>query len=141
VCGETARLAVALRSDAATASTAAQLPSAAHVWWRAQLKARQEAACAAGRPITAAEGLAAASAAGVAAAAIVAWMPGMWALMTALGAEVRQTLAARAAAAVQASEGAPQLALAFSVLLAGLLLAPVALYLMFAEESTQRDRR
>src|SRR4051812_33192307 len=52
VCREVALVAGAIQDDYANARTEAVVPSAGHVWWRAQLRARQHRAETAGRPIT-----------------------------------------------------------------------------------------
>src|SRR6476660_6387022 len=52
ICGELAAVAGAIRGDCQTARAHLQVPSAGLVWWRAQLRARQQNAEAAGRPIT-----------------------------------------------------------------------------------------
>src|SRR6185503_10363379 len=59
-------VAEAIAAEAALAHHEATPPSGAIVWWRAQMRARQEAAQAAGRPITIVHGLAIACAAGLA---------------------------------------------------------------------------
>jgi hypothetical protein len=59
-------VAEAIAAEAALAHREATPPSSAIVWWRAQLRARQEAAQTAGRPITVVHGLAIACAAGLA---------------------------------------------------------------------------
>ena len=51
-------VAAAIATEAAQARREASPPSSAIVWWRAQMRARQEAAQAAGRPITIVHGLA-----------------------------------------------------------------------------------
>src|SRR4029079_7652213 len=51
-------VAEAIAAEAARARREAAPPSSAIVWWRAQMRARQEAAQAAGRPITIVHGLA-----------------------------------------------------------------------------------
>jgi hypothetical protein len=56
----------AIAAEAALARTEAAPPSSAIVWWRAQMRARQEAARAADRPITIVHGLAIACCAGIA---------------------------------------------------------------------------
>jgi hypothetical protein len=56
----------AIAAEAARARTEAAPPSSAIVWWRAQMRARQEAARAADRPITIVHGLAIACCAGIA---------------------------------------------------------------------------
>lgn len=55
----------AIAAEAAMARTEATPPSSAIVWWRAQMRARQEAAQIADRPITIVHGLAIASGAGL----------------------------------------------------------------------------
>ena len=51
VCGDLAAVAVAIRDDHDRARAAARVPSSGLVWWKAQLRARQERAETAGRPI------------------------------------------------------------------------------------------
>jgi hypothetical protein len=68
VCGELAEAASAIAAEHDAAWAHARVPSSAHVWWRAQMRARREAARAAATPITLVQGMAAASAAGVLAA-------------------------------------------------------------------------
>ena len=69
VCAEVLAVALALRDVGGEASPV-QLPTAAHVWWRAQIRARQDAARAIERPMSIVEGVAAASGVGLSAAAI-----------------------------------------------------------------------
>lgn len=73
VCADVLAVALAFQDDS-EASEAPHLPTAAHVWWRAGIRARQEAAHVAERPMTIVEGVAAASGVGLAAAAIaIGW--------------------------------------------------------------------
>ena len=73
VCAETLAVALAFQEDTGSVE-APHLPTAAHVWWRAGIRARQEAAQTAERPMTIVEGVAAASGVGLAAAAIaIGW--------------------------------------------------------------------
>jgi hypothetical protein len=58
-------VAEAIAAEAALARSEAAPPSSAIVWWRAQMRARQEAALAAGRPITIVHALAIAAGAGL----------------------------------------------------------------------------
>jgi hypothetical protein len=69
VCAEVLAVALALQMDAEDASDV-RIPTAAHVWWRAGIRARQDAAQTASRPMTIVEGIGAASGVGLAAAAI-----------------------------------------------------------------------
>jgi len=68
ICAEVAAVGTALETERETLRTEAVVPDGGLVWWRAQMRARREAAKMAGRPITAAQVLALASAAGLAGA-------------------------------------------------------------------------
>jgi hypothetical protein len=59
VCGEAAAVAMAIHNDCQSAYAGVRVPSAGLVWWRAQLRARQDVAEAAGRPIAYAQAVAA----------------------------------------------------------------------------------
>ena len=61
-CADLVRVVLALGEDQAAAARTAPVPSAPIVWWRAQMRARREAAEAANRPITVVQGIALASA-------------------------------------------------------------------------------
>lgn len=58
-------LAAALAAEGEHARVTAEPPSSARVWWRAQMRARQEAAQAASRPLTIVHAIAIACAAGL----------------------------------------------------------------------------
>jgi hypothetical protein len=58
-CRDLADVATALLSDQETARRQARVPPAGVVWWRAQLRAREDAARAAGRPVAFIQGVAA----------------------------------------------------------------------------------
>jgi hypothetical protein len=64
-CRDVALVSSSLSSEGTAARREAAPPSAAIVWWRAQVRAKQEAALAAERPITIFQGLAAAVALGL----------------------------------------------------------------------------
>lgn len=74
-CRDLHSIASALQDAQAAALAEAHVPSAGQVWWRAEIRARQEAAAAATRPITVATGLAAACLVGVlvSVAGLLAW--------------------------------------------------------------------
>jgi hypothetical protein len=59
VCSDLADVAAAIIDDHDAAWSQARIPSAGVVWWRAQLRAREEAARAAGRPVAFIQGVAA----------------------------------------------------------------------------------
>jgi hypothetical protein len=65
ICSELAAVAGAIRGDCESARAHLQVPSAGLVWWRAQLRARQHNAEAAGRPISYVQAAAAVLAAGL----------------------------------------------------------------------------
>jgi hypothetical protein len=125
-CAEIAALARALRDDRDAACAGASVPSAGAVWWRAQRRAREEAARRAARPISFVHGIALGT---VAAAALAVFSLGLD--------DVRALLAGWSHAfswpvfptvtAVDLVSSLP--ASALLVLCTTLLLAPVAIYL------------
>lgn len=121
----------ALREDGAMAMAEARVPSAGQAWWRAELRARQEAATAAARPITVATGLAAASLLGLFAslAGVLAWwFPDRPSVSSALHA----ALGSVAAAAWPAQTG---LGLVAWLVAAALVLAtPIVLFVALRED-------
>jgi hypothetical protein len=121
ICADVAAVAAAMDADRDDLRTAAALPDAGRVWWKAQLRARREAAKVAGRPITAAQVLALASAAGLGGAcfgATSAWFQAALGRMAAElhGLPVEQLLAEHGLAAIGA--GAVLLLLPAAVVLA-----------------------
>ena len=70
VCADLAAVAAALGDDWDAAADVPPLPAADVVWWRAQVRARTDAARLAARPIAIVQGVSAATAAGVALAVI-----------------------------------------------------------------------
>lgn len=132
-CGDLVAVSVALAADAASARATTTVPSAAVVWWRAQVRARQEAARAATRPITVVQGLAIACSAGIAlgiAGFAGAWLRGVTSSL--LGWSLS---AASAAADAGVADVASRWVLVPLVLLvATAVLAPVAVYLITAED-------
>lgn len=65
ICSDVATVAVAMDEASAPLRASAAVPDAGRVWWLAQVRARREAAAAAGRPITAVQVAACACAAGL----------------------------------------------------------------------------
>jgi len=122
ICAEVAKVARALQDDHEAAWRDARVPPSGRVWWRAEMRARQEAARKAARPITLVQGAAAACAGGVALALAVLLWP---TLTAALG-----LLTASSLATVLPQFGVP-LAIGIGSIL---LLTPVALYFVFSEE-------
>ena len=76
VCRDVVAVAEPLVAERAAAFAEAALPSSAIVWWRAQTRARQEAARAATQPITVVHALAIACGAGLLAAGATVWARG-----------------------------------------------------------------
>lgn len=129
ICRELADVAEAVHSDAIESARAAEPPTSAIVWWRAQMRARQEAAHAADRPMTIAHALAVAAGCGLTLAlmsTVVPWLrpfladllesAGILGTLPALGLTLQWGLILPAA------------------LFVTLILAPVALYLVLADD-------
>jgi predicted anti-sigma-YlaC factor YlaD len=129
-CREIAALAQALRDDRSAACTAARPPSAGAVWWRAQRRAREEAARRAARPIAFVHGIAL----GCGVAAVVAILGlgfgGLRAFLPSWPAFAWPALPSGSAVALLGTLPTGVLV----VLAATLLLAPVAVYLAVAEK-------
>lgn len=74
VCSDLAEVVVPIRADFEETLSAARVPTAGAVWWRAQVRARIEAQAAAARPLRAFTAVALACAAGLVAALVtLAW--------------------------------------------------------------------
>jgi hypothetical protein len=140
VCREAVELAAAFREDREAAIAAARVPASGLVWWRAQLRARREAAAAAERPVALAHALAVVAALAALGAVARTALPSAGRLFGVLGAG--QPAPAEVAASLHGAGGA-LVASAWSLLaqpgipivLAGtLVLAPVALYLALARD-------
>jgi hypothetical protein len=114
VCSEVLAVSLALQNDAEESAPHVRLPTAAHVWWRAGIRARQDAAIKASRPISVMEGFAAASGVGLGAAAIALGWSAFAAGLHDLG-------------------SAMALALAAGGIATGVVLVPVAVYFAIAE--------
>lgn len=129
-CRELHDLVWSLREDRAEALSQVQVPSAGQVWWRAELRARQEAAAAAARPITVATGLAAACLVGLLAsiAGVIAWWVQGWAPPAALSA------LATAVASRVAYLPTGLWVTTWLVALAFIIVTPVLLYVALREE-------
>jgi hypothetical protein len=75
ICSETRLVAEALLGERDALMQEAAVPSSAIVWWRAQMRARREAAAAAARPISVVQGLIFACAAGLLATLLGIYVP------------------------------------------------------------------
>ena len=122
LCRDVAAVAAALQHDQAVVRCAAPLPPAGRVWWRAEMRARREAARHAAQPIGLVLGLAAACVAGLSVALVQAVWPRVSESFGVL-AEAKNLVLF------------PQLELSLAIV-AGicLLVAPLAAYLLFSDQ-------
>jgi hypothetical protein len=133
ICADVVEVGRALHSDREALCREAQPPAAGMVWWRATIRARADAARTATQPISVLQGIAGACVVGAAAGVVsVAWQSIHW--VDRLG-DIAVRLASRradiaAASALAAGHGLPILL----ALVAGLVLAPLALYFTFADD-------
>jgi hypothetical protein len=132
VCRELLLVASAVREDGEHQLAAVQVPPAGQVWWRAAIRSRLDAARAAERPITWAHGVAGACMAGFAAGVIgIAW-PTVERGLGWLG--DRWSIAPAAVPMTELTAAMMQRTLPFALLAVCVVLAPVALYLVLAED-------
>jgi hypothetical protein len=123
VCRDVAAVAAALQASRAEGLGEVHVPTSAHVWWRAQLRARREALELAASPMTIVQGVAAACAAGLAIAAI-----GMgWGELASASRHVASEL-------IAAATSAPELTLTFLGAAAVVLAMPIAVYFALSEK-------
>lgn len=126
-------VAAAIAAEAALAHREATPPSSAIVWWRAQLRARQEAARAAHRPITIVHGLAIACSAGLALSLLASAIAGVrgasgWLV------DAYRSLATAAAPLAAIDLTSRWVTLPMTAMLISALVASVAAYFIFADE-------
>jgi hypothetical protein len=138
ICADVAAVARAIREDHEAAWRDAHVPPSGRVWWRAEMRARQEAARKAAQPITVVQGIAGACAAGIVAALIGVIWPAVWeslGVATALGG-VKDAFHARLLQlAAMSTSMPPQILLSLAVALAAaIVLMPLALYFVFSEK-------
>ncbi len=126
VCREFADVATALQAAAAESRLAAAPPSSAIVWWRAQMRARREAARAADRPITIAQALAISAGLGITLALLSVVVPWLRPFVAGAVRSAQGFIAVPGLSLTQ--QWGPILA---GALLMTLILAPVAVYLVF----------
>jgi hypothetical protein len=122
----------ALAAEASLARREAQPPSSAIVWWRAQMRARQEAARMAEKPITIVHALSIAAAAGLMLSVVgyaVAGVKGSLGWITG----VAQSAAA-AGAALPLDLTSRWVSLTLTAALVSVLVGTIAAYFIFADE-------
>ena len=123
-------VAEAIATEAALARSEAAPPSSAIVWWRAQMRARQEAAAAADRPISIVHGLAIACGVGLALSLIGTTLAGVRGSAGWLT-EVYTSLSAAVASVDLTSRW---VMLPMTAMLASIVIASIAAYVIFADE-------
>jgi heme A synthase len=124
ICTDVLAVAAAMRTDQDAQWQHANIPSSGQVWWRAEMRARQEAIRKASRPITIAQGVAALLA--LALTGMAGWFAWTW---------LRYQAPPFGFASVSAQALTSPLALASVVALCALVvIAPVALYLVLSDE-------
>ena len=126
-------VAEAIAAEVSLARSEAAPPSSAIVWWRAQMRARQEAAQAADRPITIVHGLAIACGAGLALSLIGTVIAGVrgssgWLV------SVCRSLATAAKPLASIDLSSPWVTLPLTAMLVSVLIATVAACVIFADE-------
>jgi hypothetical protein len=126
-------VAEAIAAEASLARSEAAPPSAAIVWWRAQMRARQEAARTVERPITIVHALAIAAGAGLMLSVVgyaVAGVKGSAGWLT----SVYQSLAAAVAPLAAVDLTSAWITVPLTAMLISALVATVAAYFIFADE-------
>jgi hypothetical protein len=141
ICQEVVSVATAFEADHDTAWAAAHVPSAAHVWWRTQIRARQEAARAVSQPLNVIQWFAAAAVIGLAFALVqIGVSTSVWSVSsvaTAMTVWPKNAVAAIVSLALASREAT----VVFGTVIACLLLMPVAVYFALSEkESDERLR-
>ena len=133
ICADVLEVARALHDDREWLAREAQPPSAGMVWWRATIRARAEAARTVTQPISVLQGVAGACIVGAAAGLVtVAWQSMRW--VDRIG-ELALALESRRAGLAAASTIAAGHSLPILLAVAaGLVLAPLALYLTLADD-------
>jgi hypothetical protein len=123
----------AIAAEASVARSEAAPPSSAIVWWRAQMRARQEAAAAADRPITIVHALAIACGAGLALSLIgtaLAGVQGSAGWLSGVYASVASTIVSLASIDLTSR----WVMLPMTAMLASIVIASIAAYFIFADE-------
>jgi hypothetical protein len=126
-------VAEAIAAEAALARAEAAPPSSAIVWWRAQMRARQEAALAADRPIRIVHALAIACGAGLALSLIGTAVAGVRGSSSWL-VDVYRSLALSTAPLASLDLTSRWVTLPLTAMLISALVATVAAYFIFADE-------
>ena len=130
VCGEVAAVAVSFHAERRSANRVASVPSAARVWWRAQMRSRLEAAEVASQPLTVAQGIGAACAVALALLSI-RWG---WPSTPAVSGWLARFAGDATATLGSIDGGIVQLGLWLTLGLAALVLVPVVVFYALPED-------
>ena len=122
----------AIAAEAALASSEAQPPSSAIVWWRAQMRARQEAARLAEQPITIVHALSIAAGIGLVLSLIGYWVAGVKGSLAWASAVWHS--AAAAAGSLPLDLTSRWVAVSLSAALVTVVIASIATYVIYADE-------
>jgi hypothetical protein len=131
ICADVVDVAAPILIDREDRSRAPHIPSSAVMWWRAQKRARQDAAREAARPITVAHVVGVLSAAGIAIALAVMLSPWLRGAMSNVIAGASSGFSGFSLQTAILSHGWLMPALMITVLL---LLTPIAIYFAVAED-------
>jgi hypothetical protein len=122
----------AIAREAACAGSEAQPPSSAIVWWRAQMRARQEATRLAEQPISIVHALSIAAGIGLmlsVAGYAIAGVKGSWGWVS----DLTQSVTAAASSLPSVSLTSPWVALTLTTMLISGVIASIAAYVIFSE--------
>jgi hypothetical protein len=122
----------AIAAEASAARCEAAAPSSAIVWWRAQMRARQEAAKAADRPVTIVHALAIASSAGLLLSVVGTAAAGMKGSLAWLSGLYASVAGPNGVASIDFSSR--WFALPMTAMVVSLLVASVAAYVVLADD-------
>ncbi len=130
VCGEVASVACCFEEERRSVNRAVSVPSAARVWWRAQMRARLDAAEVASQPLTVAQGIGAVCAVALALLSI-RWG---WPSTPVVGGWLARIAGDATATLGVVDGGIVQLGLWLTIGLAALVLVPVVVFYALPEE-------
>lgn len=134
ICADVAVVAEALQAARDCGWREACVPPSGRVWWRAEMRARHEAARKAAQPITIVQGLAGACAAGL----VLAYIEIVWLRLSNLPdliTNIKEFIGAGQLQVASLSASVPQLGWQLAVAIgAWIVLVPIALYLVLSEE-------
>lgn len=134
ICSDLALVAAMLRDERNEALRDAHVPTSGQVWWRASMRTRVEAAATAARPIAMLQGLAGACAAGLGAALVTLAWPSMQPTLAGIADILSQAAQRLGIAAVSAAAMQQAMLSVLAVAGAGLILAPLVVYLVLSDE-------